>query len=174
MKYRRFFATLVFTLVALLSVANASAESNTATPLKQLDGKSASIADYAGKGKWLVVMLWASDCMVCNREAPNYQAFHDKHKDKDAHILGVSLDGQAKLKDAKEFIKRHGVKFPNLVGEALDIANMYKELTGEDWTGTPTFMVYNPKGELLGAQVGAVPPNIIEGFIQRESAASAM
>jgi len=174
MSFPRFFIAFLFSSLVVFSLSNAGAETTGASPLQQLDGKSAAIADFAGKGKWLVVMLWASDCMVCNREAPNYQAFHDKHKDKDASILGVSLDGPSHIKDAKDFIQRHGVNFPNIVGEAGAIASMYKELTGEDWVGTPTFMVYNPKGELLGAQVGAIPPSMIEDFIKRESAASAM
>lgn len=137
--------------------------------LKDFAGAKSSIGNYAGKGKWLVVMLWASDCGVCNKEARNYQALHDKHKDKDAQLLGVSLDGQAKLKDAKDFVNRHAIKFPNLIDEPQNIAKMYLDLTGEEWVGTPTFMVYNPKGELLGSQVGAVPTQVIESFIARES-----
>jgi len=166
--------SFVVSLCAVLMMASASAEPSTASTLKQFDGKAASIADYAGKGKWLVVMLWASDCQVCNREASSYEDFYQKHKDKDAEMLGISLDGMAKLKEAKEFIQRHKVKFPNLLDDPENIARMYQELTGDQWVGTPTFMVYNPKGKLLGAQVGAVPTSILEDFIKRESAASAM
>ena len=174
MKYRRIIISLMISLFAILAAANVSAEPAAASTLKQLDGKSASIADYTGKGKWLVVMLWASDCQVCNREASTYEKFHEQHKDKDAQLLGVSLDGQPNLKDAEDFIKRHGIKFPNLIDSAQNVADMYLKLTGDEWVGTPTFMVYNPKGELLGAQVGAVPVTIIEDFIKRESKTSAM
>jgi len=131
-----------------------------------------SIADYTGKGKWLVVMLWASDCHVCNQEAHQYIKFHQDRVNKDAQVLGISLDGVAKKNDAQEFIKRHQVNFPNLIGEPEKIATMYQELTGDTWIGTPSFMVYTPKGELLGAQAGAVPVPVIESFIERESAAT--
>lgn len=133
-------------------------------------GNAKSISDYAGKGKWLVVMLWASDCQVCNKEAFRYVDFHKLHKDKDAQILGISLDGDANKKDAQEFLKRHKINFPNLIGEPMAVASMYQERTGNTWIGTPSFMVFNPKGELLGAQAGAVPVSIIESFIERESA----
>lgn len=169
MKHRLSLIGLLFGAMTLLLMNQAWADSSTPATTKHLDGKPGAISDYAGKGKWLVVMLWASDCPVCNREAPNYEAFNEKHKNKDAQVIGVSLDGQANVKDAKEFVKRHGVKFPNLVGEPQNVARMYKDLTGEDWVGTPTFMVYNPKGELLGSQVGGVPVKVIEDFIRRES-----
>ncbi|MFV2056226.1 MAG: peroxiredoxin family protein [Thiohalomonadales bacterium] len=140
--------------------------------LSDFSGKQKSISDYSGNGKWLVVMLWASDCHVCNQEAGAYVKFHQQHADKDAQILGVSLDGKAKFSDAEKFIKRHKLNFPNLIGEPETVASIYTELTGEQWIGTPTFLVYNPKGELLGAQVGAVPTEVIEGFIERESSNS--
>ena len=137
--------------------------------LSDFSGKQKSIADYQEKGKWLVVMLWASDCHVCNQEAAEYVKFHQKHASKDALMLGVSLDGKEKFSDAKNFIKKHQLNFPNLIAEPENVAKIYTKLTGDQWIGTPTFLVYNPNGELLGAQVGAVPTTVIEGFIERES-----
>ena len=138
----------------------------------QFAGNETDIGKYAGNGKWLVVMIWASDCTVCNKEAHNYVDFHKLHKDKDAQMVGLSIDGKEKTKEAVEFIKRHKVNFPNLIGEPMDVAAMYQERTGGNWIGTPSFMVFNPKGELIGAQAGAVPVSIIESFIERESAAT--
>lgn len=137
--------------------------------LQSFDAQAQSLKKYTGNGKWLVVMLWASDCHVCNQEAQQYVNFHKKHANKDATLLGISLDGAAKQKEAEAFLQRHKLNFPNLIAEAGDIAQMYQELTGSPWIGTPSFMVYTPAGELLGAQAGAVPPTVIEGFIERES-----
>jgi len=136
------------------------------------NGKQKSVADFTGKGKWLVVMIWASDCHVCNQEAHQYVNFHKQHKDNDALVLGISLDGKTKKNDAKEFLKRHQINFPSLIGEPENVAMMYQELTGGTWVGTPSFMVYTPSGELLGAQAGAVPVSVIESFIERESSAA--
>ena len=140
-----------------------------ADPLQDFDGKPQAIKDYAGHGKWLVVMMWASDCHVCNVEAEQYIQFHEKNKTKNAHVLGISLDGQVKKAEAKQFIKRHHVTFQNLIGEPQDVAQWFVELTGADWVGTPTFLIYNPKGELVIQQAGAVPVNLIEEFIAKES-----
>ena len=137
---------------------------------KDFDGGFHSVSEYTGDGKWLVVMLWASDCHVCNQEAHSYQAFHEKHKDKDARMLGISLDGMAGKADAQAFVKRHKVLFPNLLGDPKAVAGFYQDLTGKAWRGTPTFLVYDGKGELQAEQVGAVPVALIEDFMAREGA----
>ncbi|MCI0507282.1 MAG: TlpA family protein disulfide reductase [Gammaproteobacteria bacterium] len=161
---RRLFKVLGI-VVMLVFAVTATAEER----FDDFQGNQQSIADFAGKGKWLVVMLWASDCQVCNQEAHHYIKFHQDHRDKDAQMLGISLDGVANKSEAMDFLKRHNVPFSNLIGEPEKVASMYQELTGDSWVGTPSFMVYTPRGELLGAQAGAVPVSIIESFIERES-----
>ncbi|MGD8568293.1 MAG: TlpA disulfide reductase family protein [Gammaproteobacteria bacterium] len=156
-------------LIAAFAPAMATAD----TSLKDFDGNVKNVDQYTGNGKWLVVMLWASDCAVCNREVHEYVAFHKQHHNKDARMLGVSLDGEAKKADARGFLKKHNVNFPSLIGDPLTVAAMYQNLTGDTWVGTPSFMVYTPDGKLLGAQAGAVPVSVIESFIQRESSGAA-
>jgi peroxiredoxin len=138
--------------------------------LKDFDGGLHSLNEYTGKGKWTIVMLWASDCSVCNAEAKHYVEFHTAHKDKDATMLGVSLDGWDKKREADKFIERHAVSFPNLIESPEKVAALYTYITGEPWIGTPTFLVYSPTGELLAAQVGAVSTDIIESFMEKQSA----
>lgn len=160
---------LVFFVVSVVFFTASALANETSS---KFYGNETAIKEHTGKGKWLIVMIWASDCHVCNKEAHQYTAFHKQHKDKDAQMLGLSIDGKEKLTDAKDFMKRHQLNFPNLIGEPMDVASMYQEHTGGNWVGTPSFMVFNPKGELIGAQAGAVPVSIIESFIERESSAS--
>ncbi len=140
--------------------------------LKTIAGKDSSLEEYLGNGKWRVVVLWASDCHYCNQEAEQYIQFHEANKDKNIELLGISLDGAAKLDAAKDFIKRHDVTFPNLIGEFEQVASMYESLTGGPWSGTPTILIYNPKGELKAAQPGAVPVSLIEEFVNSQSVAT--
>lgn len=140
--------------------------------LQDFSGAYKSLSDYTGKGKWTVVMLWASDCMVCNKEAHQYVAFHEKHKNTNATVLGVSLDGNAKKKEAQEFLDRHKVSFPSLIGEPVFVANGFQEITGEDFRGTPTFLIYGPDGKIQAQQAGAVPTDLIESFIAQESSST--
>ena len=140
--------------------------------LQSLDGKPEKLTDYTGKGQWTVVLIWASDCHVCNAEAEQYIQLHESHKNTDAKVLGLSVDGQDKLAAAKGFMKRHSVTYPSLIGEPGEVASLYEELTGGHWVGTPTFLIYDRKGMLKAAQPGAVPADIIEGFIKEQDLAS--
>lgn len=164
------FQSLVMSLLLLAISAPTLAAGSNMNLLKGFDGTLHSLNEYTGKGKWTIVMLWASDCHACNAEAKQYVKFHKAHKDKDATILGVSLDGEVKKAEATKFIERHGVTFPNLIEEPGKIESMYASLSGQRWIGTPSFLIYSPTGELRAAQVGAVPTHIIESFIAKESA----
>lgn len=128
-----------------------------------------SIKDYTGKGKWLLVMFWASDCHICNKEAHQYVDFHFTHSDKDATVLGISTDGKARFKAAQNFIKKHSIDFPNLIGEFEDVAHVYQSYANSPLSGTPGFLLFNPKGKLLAASLGAVPPETIEDFMAKNS-----
>lgn len=138
--------------------------------LRDFDGRERSLSEFTGSGRWLVVMIWASDCHVCNSEVYQYVDFHDMHHDRDAEVVGISLDGQAGRSDAAAFLERHSVSFPSLIGEPEQVARLYTELTGDRFVGTPSFLVFAPSGELRARQAGAVPTSIIEQFIRQQIA----
>lgn len=157
-------------LVSFWLTSSAIAAISGAGILQGMDGSIHTLNEFTGQGKWTVVMLWASDCHVCNAEAKSYDKFHRAHINKDATILGVSLDGAVKKGEAEKFIQRHDVHFPNLIGEPATVEQMYTQLTGQAWVGTPSFLIYGPNGELRAAQAGAVPTQIIESFMMKEAA----
>lgn len=131
----------------------------------RFDGSDSALDAYIGKGKWVVVKIWAHDCSVCNTEAHEYVAFHNKHKDSDAVVLGISIDGQAKFEEAKKFLRRHKIPYTSLIGEPAAVAEFYQRKTGSPWIGTPTFIIYSPSGTLVAETVGAIPTTLIEQFM---------
>ena len=139
------FGSLMLLFVLPLYAAHHGVENH--TTLMDFDGRPHTLSEYKSNGRWLVVMLWASDCHICNREAGSYALFHDKHKESDAAVLGISMDGLQGKADANAFIKRHQVSFPNLIGSFEEIAQMFTNLTGENWIGTPTSLFYLPPAE---------------------------
>ncbi|MDH3221797.1 MAG: TlpA family protein disulfide reductase [Gammaproteobacteria bacterium] len=132
-------------------------------------GVPETLENYRGDGKWLVVMIWASDCEICKREAGSYQQFHEDHKAVDAKVVGITLDGLAKREDAGAFVAQHGLGFANLIGEPEAVTAYYQIVTGSPWIGTPSFLVFGPDGELMAKQEGAVPTDLIEDFIAANS-----
>lgn len=129
------------------------------------DGSPDALDAYVGKGQWVVVKIWAHDCYVCNEEAHEYVAFHNKHKGTDAVMLGISVDGKAKAEKAREFLRRHRIPYTSLLGEPETVARFYQRKTGSPWLGTPTFIIYDPTGKLVAETAGAVPTTTVEKFI---------
>ncbi len=171
MNNSRFFRSFITQKMALLAFLGlfllsplASAEMK---GFEDFKGNPQTLENHLGKGKWLVVMMWASDCHICNREAHQYVDFHMVHSDTDATVLGISLDGQSRKKAAENFIKKHAVDFPNLIAEPEFVSDLYQKYTGQYFAGTPSFLVFAPDGELKAAQAGAVPTKLIEDFIKK-------
>ncbi len=152
----------IFCLLMLSSGLAASGELIAFKP-----GPSA-LDNYLGTGKWLVVKIWASDCVVCNSEAHQYVDFHEFHKDDDATVLGISLDGGNRTA-AQSFIQRHDVNYPNLITDYTTGGRWFADLTGQRFAGTPGFLIYDPGGVLRAQQIGAVPTELIEKFIASNS-----
>jgi peroxiredoxin len=157
--------SIALILLAVLSASVAPAAEDSL--FQDFDGQTRSVESFTGDGKWLVVMIWSHSCHVCNQEAEAYAQFHHEHEDTDARVLGISLDGIAAKREAEEFVARHDLSFPNLIGELATTMRYYSTLTGSRFRGTPTLLLFDPDGALRAAQAGAVPVSSIEAYIAR-------
>ena len=154
----------VGTLLSAATVVGASSG-----VFKDFEGQPRSIDDYTGDGRGLMVMIWVHDCHVCNMEVESYAQFHLEHEQDDAHVLGLSIDGEGNKANALAFIERHDVPFPSLIGEFKDVSALFQSLSGNPLHGTPSILLYDPEGTLRAAQSGAVPVSAIEAFISKHS-----
>jgi thiol-disulfide isomerase/thioredoxin len=68
------------------------------------------------KGKILVVDFWATWCVPCKVEIPEYNRIRAKYKDQGVEFVGVTFDSS--VDDTKDFVKEFDVKYP--VGIATD------------------------------------------------------
>jgi len=135
--------------------------------VRDVNGKYHNVNQYIGKGKWTAVVFWAYNCHICNEEVPNLVFFHDEHAEKDATILGISVDGYKNVKKSKEFIDVHELNFPNFLLTLK--ASEFRKFGGGNFEGTPTFYLYNPEGELLAKRIGPLKAEEIEKFIKNNS-----
>ncbi|MDH5423412.1 MAG: TlpA family protein disulfide reductase [Gammaproteobacteria bacterium] len=135
--------------------------------VKDVNGKSHNVNQHIGKGKWTVVVFWAYNCHVCNAEIQQMTFFQDDHAEKDATVLGISVDGFDKVKKSRAFIDNHELNFPNYLIKLEE--SEFLKFGGGRFGGTPTFYLYNPAGELVAKNLGAVSPEVIEKFIKDNS-----
>lgn len=134
--------------------------------LQDLDGRTRNVNEFIGRGKWVVVAIWAHDCPICNAEMPNMTFFHAEHEKKDALVLGVTIDGHAQRRKAADFIQRHELNFPNLIAEPDP--RVIEKFGGGRFFGTPTFYIYAPTGELVARQIGPIEIAELEGLIKNQ------
>lgn len=153
---------LLWLLCGLCSVAFAAAPD---VALKDFNGRERNVNEYIGRGKWVALTIWAHDCHICAAEIHELAAFHRAHKDRDAVVLGVTIDGYAKRKQARAFVDRHRLPFPNLIAEP-EQDTILKFGAGE-LIGTPTTYLYEPSGRLAAMTPGPVSRQDIETYIQR-------
>lgn len=131
--------------------------------LKDLDGKKHSLSDY--RGKWVVVNYWATWCPPCRDEMPDLVRFHDRHKDKDAIVLGVNMEEIAR-EDLLQFVDDYLISYPIL-------RNQEGEAGVGPVSGLPTTFLVAPDGTVAARKVGPVTTEGIESFIASQSKGSA-
>lgn len=166
--FRLIIRTIVLTLA--LAAPQAWAESNAPFPdLITIDGKPVTNEADVGNGKWQLVMIWATDCHICSVMKPKMSAFHDKHKDTDAQVYGVALDGASKLADVQKYMTDHKVTFPTYIGEIGLIAVNFEINSQTQLRGTPTYLLFSPTGELMAIDFGMLDVDSIERFMERNS-----
>ncbi len=132
--------------------------------VKDLDGNDLSLEKY--RGKVILLDFWAVWCGPCVAEMPNVKRVHEKYKDQNFQIIGISLDrDRSKLRD---YMKKQGITWPQFFdgkGWRNQVAQMYKV------NSIPRMYLIDGKGVIRKANVRgrALEPAVAE-LIQENNA----
>lgn len=136
--------------------------SNTSSAMTNLNTNApTSIAAYIGKGHWTIMQAWMSDCAICNKEMPKF--VKNASRFPNTKVISISLDGNKQR--AQQFVTKHRVNFPTILSNTQEFNNYLLQVAEEKLTGTPTYLIFNPKGELAAMQQGHLPFGSIYNFI---------
>lgn len=109
------------------------------------DGKTVSLSDYAGKGKYILVDFWASWCGPCRAAMPSYIEFYNKNKDKNFDIVGVSFDNKEDAwKKAIESLSIPWHHMSDLKGWNCQAGQIY------NIRAIPNTLLIDPQGKIVG------------------------
>ena len=141
--------------------------SGSALAFTELDGKKTTVEEQIGGGKWSVVEIWASDCHACRQHMPEMVKFNGKMDN--LRLLGISLDGQSGKPKTKAMIKEYGIPFKTIMSNPIEVNAWMELIAKEGLIGTPTFMIFDPDGALVGLQPGQLSTKSMEKFIRSKS-----
>ncbi|MEM7540466.1 MAG: TlpA disulfide reductase family protein [Pseudomonadota bacterium] len=132
---------------------------------QNLAGEPVALGDYFPAGKWTLVMAWTTYCGVCRQQQPMISAFHSAHKDKDAVVLGIALDGFGAGAKVANYEKSENLSYTTVISDPQSFGEVYRAFTDEGFKGTPTYLLFNPAGGLAGYQTGPLARDAIEKMI---------
>ena len=118
---------LVVLVPRLLSRSATPSEGSSAPEftLPSQEGSSVSLKDY--RGKWVVLYFYPKDQTPgCSREAHNFQVDQPKYAERNAVVLGVSLDS---VDSHKKFCAKEGLNFKLLSDTDHKVTDSYGSLT---------------------------------------------
>ncbi len=127
-----------------------------------LKGQATSIEAFTGKGKWLIVQAWSSNCSICDKAMPGLVKASRSFPN--ARVLGVSLDGNKHT--TQKFVNKHHINFPTLISNNNEFNDYLLKVADEGLRGTPTYLIFDPKGNLKAMQPGDIPPTTLQNFLR--------
>jgi thiol-disulfide isomerase/thioredoxin len=135
--------------ICLIPFSAHAAESLEGKPLNDfvfegVDGSSFNTSSL--RGKPIVLVIAATWCPPCKREAPALEKAYQEYKDKDVLFIGVFAVSSEKA--IKKFGKKYGLTFP--LGKADDI----KEQFG--WKSFPKTAFISPDGTIKSVHGGEI------------------
>ena len=127
--------------------------------LSRLD-RSGKLSLAGLRGKVVVLNFWASWCNPCKTEAPRLEAAWQHYRSRGVVVVGV--DAQDFSGDARTFMRRHGVTYPNVHDGPGDVLPKY------GITGFPETFFVGRDGRLVGERVaGEISRQALTAGIER-------
>jgi len=114
--------------------------------LNSQEGTPVSLKDY--RGKWVVLYFYPKDFTTgCTIEAHNFQRDQSLYQQKNAVVLGVSVDS---ADSHKQFCTKEGLNFKLLADTDYKVSTIYDSLTNfilVKVAARHTFII-NPEGKI--------------------------
>ena len=122
--------------------------------LPSQDGSNVSLRDF--RGKWVVLYFYPKDNTPgCTIEAHNFQRDLSKYAEKNAVIVGVSVDTTASHQD---FCAKQSLTFKLLADPDKKVVADYGSLSDRGFASRNTFLI-DPNGKIVKVWTGVKPPD---------------
>lgn len=90
--------------------------------LQTVEGQTIKLSDF--KGEYVVLNFWATWCVPCIKEMPEFQKIHLSSNNSNIKIIGINLSESQKRVD--KFIQDYQLSFPVLLDGFGNTSERYK------------------------------------------------
>ena len=146
-------AAAFLSLVVLLSLGalavpgTATAASNYAFELPDLEGQEVSLQELLERGP-VLVNFWATWCKPCTLALPHLDALQRDFGEAGLTVVAISVDNARSISKVKPFIEGHGYTFTVLLDTNGQIRRRFKA------RATPYTILLDQDGDKVFAQIG--------------------
>ena len=146
--------------VALFDRAPPDAGELLALTLPDAGGRAQAISQW--RGKVLVVNFWATWCVPCREEMPEFVRAQNEYGGKGLQIVGIAVDNADKV---QQFSHELGLNYPALIGgyPAMDLS----KALGNELLALPFTLVLDRQGKVAYTHLGPVKPEQFRGVISK-------
>ena len=102
------------------------------------------------RGKAVVVNFWASWCLPCKEESPLLERVWKSRRADDVVVVGVNAGSEDFPSQARAFIRRHGLTYPNVRDTGAKLLRAYGV------TGYPETFFVDRRGRVVDHVSGAL------------------
>jgi len=90
------------------------------------------------------------------------ERFHRRTSNRGVSVVGVSTDSKSLRAKATDTYHLTRTSFPNYYFEGDSFQQAFQLHLGQDFLGTPTYMVFSPDGTLTGVHTGAITRSMLD------------
>jgi thiol-disulfide isomerase/thioredoxin len=126
--------------------------------LPDVQGKEQALGQW--KGKVLIVNFWATWCVPCREEMPEFVKLQKEFGDRGVQFVGIAVDDPAKV---KQFATELGLNYPALIGGygAIELSKSLGNRVG----ALPYTLVVDRSGSISRTHLGPVKTADLRGII---------
>jgi thiol-disulfide isomerase/thioredoxin len=150
-------------VVGVTTYASGTRQAAPALAGTTLDGTSLSLS-AAGRGKVVVLNIWASWCGPCREESPMLAGAARSFAAKPVQFVGV--DEQDRQAPARAFAASTGMSYPHLVDESGGLLRKLKMLPQ---MGIPSTLVLDRSGRIAARVIGPITlqqvTHVVDGLL---------
>lgn len=138
-------------VVLIAAVASVGCDRRADEAARVISVRVANVDEYRAtlakhRGKVVLVDFWATWCPSCIEQFPHTVELHRKYAERGLAVVSVSLDEPDAEPQVREFLRRNGASFDNLLSEyggGVQAIEAFR-LSG----AVPSYRVYDRSGEL--------------------------